>query len=361
MSSLISTLSNISQSETNSESQSGSLIPSCGSDDTNMDRNSQTKPYGCQNISNSSMSRENDYRNATVSNYVSDLVNDPLAAETAVVNKQLSQININSNKVQHANELLQLSADKNNESLKKLKEFEKEIATKNRMVQINKDEHLKRIGLIKSIIVVFIILCVAFLPLALALGNVISKTMFVVYFVLICVVGFFIFVWMNNMFYIRDYFTFTKSGIGGAIDQASSTLQSWEESVSNSVSSRINNFNQIVVNDVYGEQNKWIKNNCTCPEEENITNDNFPIPFSTSGELVWPEPGFYYDDGTAPNQLLVPNNTAANSKFQFKEKIKWPSYSRSVKNNNNSIIPRRLPKDEADDRLVGNTTNTRNL
>ena len=329
----------------------------CGS---SSDSNNQAYPYGCSNIDNTTPFMTADDRNKTLIGQATNLVNNPAIVETNLRNKTLSKINRRSNRIQHANELLQLSADQNNKDLEKLKEFETEIATKKRMINISQDGHLKRISKIKSIIVLFIILCIIFLPLALMLSNVISKTTFIIFFVLICIVAFLVFSWMNNLFYIRDYFSFTKSSISNASAVTTSQLSSWEESVSNAVSSRVKLFNDTIINDVYGAEAEWINQNCSCPPTT-TSEDTFPIPFSTSGELIWPEPGFYYDDGTAPNQLLVPKNTSARSEFQFKEKIKWPSYSRKFKNHNNSIIKRRPPIDEDDDRLVGSATNTRNL
>ena len=325
------------------------------------DVNSATDPYGGSNTSNLTDQMSSDDRNKSLIGQANDLVNNPLSSTTNTRNTTLSKINRRSNRIQHANELLQLSADQNNKDLQKLKDFENEIATKHKIVKIAQGDHLKRVTKIKSIIVLFIIICVIFLPLALMLGKVISKTTFIILFILICIIAFLVFSWMNDLFYIRDYFSFTKSSISDASSATASQLSSWEESISNSVSSRVQSFNDTVINDVYGAEAEWVQQNCSCPSTTTTTEDTFPIPFSTSGELIWPEPGFYYDDGTAPNQLLVPKNTSARSEFQFKEKVKWPSYSRKFKDYNKSLMERRAPLDEEDDRLVGNTTNTRNL
>lgn len=325
------------------------------------DPNNQGYPYGCSNKQNTTSFMDSDDMNKTLIGQATYQVNNPAIALTNTRNTTLSKINRRSNRIQHANELLQLSADQNNADLQKLKDFESEIATKKRMVNIAQGEYLKRVGKIKSIIVLLIILCVIFLPLALMLGKVISKTTFLILFVLICIIAFIVFSWMNDLFYIRDYLSFTGSSISNASAETASQLSSLEESVSNSVSSRVQSFNDTIINDVYGAEAEWIQQNCNCPSTTTTTEDTFPIPFSTSGELIWPEPGFYYDDGTAPNQLLVPKNTSARSEFQFKEKIKWPSYSRKFKDYNKSIMERRAPTDEEDDRLIGNTTNTRNL
>lgn len=317
-------------------------------------QNSMTDPNGCSATTDDTALRSSDDINSGLYGYESEQVNKPLADKTSVINQSLSKINRNSNKVQHANELLQLSADQNNKDLQKLKDFELEISTKNKMVEIAQDAHMKKIVFIKSIVGLLIVLCLAFIPLAFMLSKAISKTVFIVIFIVLCIVGFIVFAWINNLFYIKDYFTFTKSGIAGAVDITTSTLNSWEESVSNAVSQRVQNFNTIVRGGT--SEADWIEQNCTCPEAS-VTNEDISIPFSTSGELVWPEPGFYYDDGTAPNQLLVPNNTKAESERQFNERIKWPNYSRSGAN---TLMPGEQPMDEADDRLVGHTTNTRN-
>ena len=325
------------------------------------DPNNQVNIYGCNNNSSETEKMEPEDMLKTIIGQAKYQVNNPSITTTNELNITLSDINRRSNRIQHANELLQLSADKNNEDLKKLKDFETEIATKKKMVNIAQEEYLNKIRKIKSIVVLFIMICIIFVPLALMLGKVISKTTFFILFTLICIIAFIVFSWMNDLFYIRDYFSFTNSSISDASAATASQLSSWEESVSNSVSSRVQSFNDTVINDVYGSEAEWIQQNCSCPSTTTTTEDTFPIPFSTSGELIWPEPGFYYDDGTAPNQLLVPKNTSARSEFQFKEKVKWPSYSRKFKDYNNSITKKIPPLDEENDRLVGSTTNTRNL
>jgi len=40
-------------------------------------------------------------------------------------------------------------------------------------------------------------------------------------------VGFIIFSWINNLFYVKDYFTFSKSGLAAVIDTTTSELSSW--------------------------------------------------------------------------------------------------------------------------------------
>jgi hypothetical protein len=327
----------------------------CGSDSTNLNRNNPNAPYGCSNSQDISDQRNSDDKNSTLVEYAINQVNKPLAVKTAQINQSLSKINRNSNKIQHANELLQLSANQNNEDLQKLKDFELEISTKNKMVKIAQGAHEKKIVFIKSIVGLLIVLCLSFIPLALMMSKIISKNVFIIIFVVLCIVGFIVFSWINNLFYVKDYFTFSKSGLAAAIDTTTSELSSWEESTSNSVSQRVQSYNEIIRGGT--SETDWIDENCTCPETT-PTNEDIPIPFSTSGELVWPEPGFYYDDGTAPNQLLVPNNTKVESERQFNERIQWPNYS---KKRGPQLMPSEKPMDEADDRLVGNTTNTRNL
>ena len=97
------------------------------------------------------------------------------------------------------------------------------------MVNISQGEYLKRVEKIKSIIVLLIILCVIFLPLALMLVSNI-KTTFLILFVLICIITFIVFSWMNDLFYIRDYLSFTGSSISNASAETASQLSSLEES-----------------------------------------------------------------------------------------------------------------------------------
>lgn len=290
-----------------------------------------------------------------------DAVNTNLANRTAGVNPSITEVNVNSNIVQHANELLQLSADDNNDKLQKLYAYQREVATKEKMASIMNSRKKKRSILIKSLVIIFIIVVISFIPLALMMGKIISPRVFVLIFIILCIIGFLVFCYANRYLYVRDFVENISPSASTLASNMSSITQnqmSENEQSESSSSSRTSN----LMSDLYGDQAEWVANNCDCPVAETTTTDtNIPIPFSVTGELVWPEPGFYYDDGSAPNQLLVPKNTSESSEFQFNEKAKWPDYNRRVKMAKHSLTNKYRENDIDDDRLVGNTTNTRNL
>ena len=72
------------------------------------------------------------------------------------------------------------------------------------------------------------------------------------------------------------------------------------------------------------------------------------------------EPGLYYKDGSSPQQLLVPPSKNKESSRQYNEKIVWTDFNRNTGRRNELVKTAPIILNE-EDRLVGPTTNTRNL
>jgi hypothetical protein len=76
---------------------------------------------------------------------------------------------------------------------------------------------------------------------------------------------------------------------------------------------------------LYGTETDWQQANCQYPcdtEEESTTVASY------NSKLIPPTPGYYYNDGTAPAQLLNPEGTYNNTNTQ-KELISWPDHDQS--------------------------------
>ena len=77
---------------------------------------------------------------------------------------------------------------------------------------------------------------------------------------------------------------------------------------------------------LYGTESDWQQSNCQYPctteEEESTTVASY------NNISVLPTPGYYYNDGTAPSQLINPTPTYNNNQ---KELIYWPDHDQSNK------------------------------
>ena len=129
---------------------------------------------------------------------------------------------------------------------------------------------------------------------------------------------------------------------------------------------------------LYGTESDWQNANCQYPcntqEEESTTVSTYNNPPITL------TPGYYYNDGSAPAQLINPSGTYSNTNNQ-KELIYWPDYDQANKithdyniqpqNRLNDIMNRPLPASYSfdsedntsniDGNLSGNYTITSNL
>lgn len=77
----------------------------------------------------------------------------------------------------------------------------------------------------------------------------------------------------------------------------------------------------------------WVQNHCSCPTDydlnsgEDEEDNSWETGISGSGLSGETEvPGVYYQDGSAPNQLLVPTNSLSNS-GRYKDKITYSDYN----------------------------------
>jgi hypothetical protein len=131
---------------------------------------------------------------------------------------------------------------------------------------------------------------------------------------------------------------------------------------------------------LYGTESDWQQANCKYPcnteEEESTTVSSY----NNTKYTVMPTPGYYYNDGTAPSQILVPKGSYNNTNNQ-KELIYWPDYDQSNKikhdyniepqNRMNDLLNKPVPDNyvfdsedntsNIDGNLSGNYTITSNL
>jgi len=274
-------------------------------------------------------------------------INNKLKNKTQETNKILGSIIGNNKNINSMYEILQIHANTGNENLKKLKDYEIEIATKDKIISNTEKSIENQNNMIGSMVIILIMLFLLIIPLILYILKIISGGTFMGIFVIFIIGGLFYLAWANDYLYVKS---FTKN-VGSDLYQVGSEVDI-------DLQNRIKDFNNIVKTDLYGStEEEWINKNCNCPLDEET---NMPVIPTGEGKQIHPQPGFYYDDGTAPQQLIVPRNTYQKSKYQFNEKIDWPNYDQQV-NNKNSLIKGQTIYDEVDDRLVGNTTNTRNL
>ena len=270
--------------------------------------------------------------------------NNMIKSNFNFVNTNLQKINYYDNDIKKMQELLQLAAKEGNMQLAKLYKDEIEIATKGSLVSSINRSIEKQKDTISLLTIIFVLIILLIIPLVFFIMKKISGRIFSMIVILDFILIALIIAWKNNIFYMKSFFTTFGSDLEKTASKANSQLQT-----------RVNDFNNIVRNDLYGSKAEFQAKYC-CPSTEEIKTE---IINDEVSKRVYREPGFYYDDGSAPQQLLVPKNTKKLAEEQFDDMIAWPDYAKN--SNKHSLIKGPKIHDEVDDRLVGNTTYTRNL
>lgn len=317
-----------------------------------------TTPNEPQETTENSNVVENDNttlnKNLTELNEIKNGINTDLNTLGEDINDKLQKINYLDNSIKINNELLQLVANRSNKNLSTLEKNELEIATKGSIVSGLNSHLQKQRDTVSFLLVILAMVVLLVIPLVLMIVGKISKglfmTLFIIDFILIC-----LFVaWKKNFMYLNSFVRTMGSDL-------ESTAENTIGVVSNDIQNRINSFNKIVRADVYGSEADFQSQYC-CPD-----NNSTPIETDNSNETITDDalstmliPGLFYNDGSAPSQLLVPNNTRSLSEESNGSQIYHPDFA--MEDRRKSLIKNReRPILDRDDRLIGETTNTVNL
>jgi len=304
------------------------------------------------------------------SNNPSELAND-LNSSYNYLNNQLNSANLQNNISNEIllkqEQLLKMENDQLNTQLYNLDQAQSIISNKDTMKKQTDKELSNKNNNINFLIFMLIISLLTFCVIMLGNQGVIDNfKMNAILGVLglhvfIAIIIFYDFLYLGtafkNMFYNRDDIMINK-------------LNNWK-------------FGSNIVNAVdtslYGTESDWQQANCQYPcntqqEEESTTVASY------NNISTIPTPGYYYNDGSSPAQLLNPSGTYSNTNNE-KELIYWPDYDQSNKiehdyniepqNRMNTIINRPVPDNYSfnssdnssniDGKLRGNYTITSNL
>jgi hypothetical protein len=268
-------------------------------------------------------------------------------------NNELTTANINNNISQEIllkqEQLLKMENEKLNNQLYNLDQIQSIISNKDTMTKQTDQELSKKNNNINFLIFMLIIALLTFLVIMLGNQGVIDNFKMnailgvLGFHVLIGLIIFYDLLYLGtafkNMFYNRDNIMIDK-------------LNNWKFA---------SNIVNAVDTSLYGTEGDWQNANCQFPcnpqEEESTT----VASYNNISNI--PTPGYYYNDGTSPAQLLDPVPTYANTNNQ-KELIYWPDYDNSNKIVHKYNIQNRNIIDNPNDiegKLTGNYTITSNL
>jgi uncharacterized membrane protein len=234
--------------------------------------------------------------------------------ELQTIQNQLStDYNVNQEILVKQEQLLRMQ---NNDLMAQLRELEiiqSNISNKDKIIEqtnLNISNNNSKITiLIISVVLAIIVLLAAFLY---GSGK-LDHQKFVMILIVISVFYLLLYMYANNILYLQSAINsiFNRQNLNIIATTAERLAQ-------NTVNDINNDFNEL-------EQN-WIDNNCSCPPAPTTEEEAPPPVYNNATSATANEvPGYFYNDGTAPPQLLVPtpNPVALN----LNDMIEWVDYS----------------------------------
>jgi hypothetical protein len=240
-------------------------------------------------------------------------------AELNVIQNQLSLANnINQENLVKRDQLLKMENDDLMAQLRELESIQANISNKNTMLdQMNTNISNEQTNI--NTLIGCVILAVILLVIIFAYGyQKIDKNLMILLVIIIAVCYVILFFYNYNIFYINTAWNTlfnpnTEAKLGKA-------LQTWSTNIDSTINTAI-----------YGTEQNWIKENCDCPASENEEETPF-LPYSP-GKGNGPQPGYFYYDGSAPPELITPNNPSPISPTPvpgvLNENIQWVDYSQN--------------------------------
>lgn len=260
--------------------------------------------------------------------------------------------NINQETLLKQQQLLQMENKTLMKQLKELESIQSIVINKDRMIQQTEKNMIDQQHNIYLLITCGIIGLILMIAVFLYGYKIISSSLFNIIVIAIVIIYIIIFIYYYDILYLKTALSYLNDR---KIDRLNDTLKNWKSITDKNIQTA-----------KYGDKSQWIANHCSCPppgEEQYAKDDN-------SGETITTDaPGYYYYDGNAPKQQLVPTPTQyqTGTNIPYPE-ISWPDYSASGSNYYNSVnknitsnIIRDDLKEEDYSIFVRNTTFTNSL
>ena len=202
---------------------------------------------------------------------------------------------------------------KNDDLMKQLRELEvieSNISNKNRIIdQVNYNIQEQNTG-IKNLIISTILAVILFITVLLHGTNKINYIKFISILSIVTVCYLFLYLYTYNIFYLKDSMSYLFNA--RSINSIENKLTTWSKEVKT-----------YVTNELKESEKEWENNNCTCPPSQE-EDDRFAYPI-VNNTIVNEIPGHFYNDGSAPPQLLIPTPNPAS--LGLNQSIDWVDYS----------------------------------
>ena len=264
-------------------------------------------------LKGSNMSSYTDTNKTSIDGII-QAINENMAYLTLIQNKLSTGNNIDQEILIKKDKLLRIENDTLTKQLQELQMIESNIANKDRIIEQtnnNIDQYNTNIYNLFICTLLAVILCIGIILYA--YGKIDYKRI-ITLTIIIFLSYIIIYIYTYNVFYLKDSISYLINP--RSIHSLETQLSTW---------ANIPVIEQKIDDTI--QQNSWINNNCECPvseEEDSGNNPVYPL-FSNEGVTSTEIPGYFYYDGTAPPQLLVP--TPDPKSINLDDKIDWVDYS----------------------------------
>ncbi len=232
--------------------------------------------------------------------YSFDDENAFLSATNSDNNTKMSTYNLNREILLRKEELNQLENEEINNQLKRLQNLQTEVFTKERLIEENLYHSKKNENNIRTLMISFIFAILLYVIISLNGNGSLSDKKMGLFCIIILIIFLIFLMYQYNVIYMKDslnyIFSFAfLSNVGEKIEKKTQDLK------------------QDINKARYGmDYDTWKNENCgSCPPEPSGPAEVSAEEYTTEEEDY--APGFYYQDGSSPNQVIYPKNTQATS------------------------------------------------
>jgi len=221
--------------------------------------------------------------------------------------------------------LIKFQNDDLSHQLSMLENIESNISNKSRIID-QSNQNIKNNDTSIYVLSISIIFALLYTALVVAFGiKKIDHKKLVTGLIIVTVIYGLFLIYSYNILYLKtafNYLEFTKK------EKIANKLKEWNDNQTSSTSEAL-----------YGNESDWIAENCNCPADSGLTSTEW----DSANNFTDITKGFFYYDGTAPQQLLIPNpvNTGIGMDPKYTSKIDWvdhsPNGNRKFYNNSNKI------------------------
>jgi hypothetical protein len=298
-----------------------------------------------EQLNNATKSIKADYNtNPTIYNDISTLstsLNNKINAHTVEGNQANYNANINQEILLKQEQLLKMQNDDLDSQLSSLDLSQNYINNKSRMIDQTNDALLKKNKYITFLIVTSVFAILSVIVILLYGMKKIDDKKLKILLIILFIIYVCVYLYVYNIFYLNDAFKYMFFSKEVEMGQK---LGNWVKKVDDNIATSL-----------YGTEQEWIDENCATPcdlDDLPGTEEEDDVYATYTENTISPTPGYFYNDSSAPPQLIYPSPTKSNAANTDYAKIVRPDYSTNSKKYEYNIKPQKQINNVLNSRIL---------